>query len=168
MINMETVLSDLQAWYAAQCDGEWEHEFGIEIKTMDNPGWSLRVNLEDTLLEDKSFGEVKRQDSKDSWVQCFIEGKYFIGFGGPHQLTELLTIFLDWAKTEPDWLAVQYETEEQARDRKDKELWAVLGDEVGPELCRAENCTHPHIRYSAFCRRHHFEMMRGYAPPEDV
>jgi hypothetical protein len=38
----------LQRWYVAQCNGEWEHSYGIEIGTLDNPGWSLRVDLKDT------------------------------------------------------------------------------------------------------------------------
>ncbi|MEH0820740.1 Imm53 family immunity protein [Micromonospora sp. CPCC 205714] len=40
----------LQAWYATQCDGEWEHEFGIQIETVDNPGWSVSIDLGDTAL----------------------------------------------------------------------------------------------------------------------
>jgi hypothetical protein len=31
-------LDFLHRWYAAQCDGDWEHEFGIRLTTPDNPG----------------------------------------------------------------------------------------------------------------------------------
>ncbi|WP_203237204.1 Imm53 family immunity protein [Streptomyces gilvosporeus] len=34
-------LSSLTAWYTSQCDGGWEHEYGIRIETLDNPGWSV-------------------------------------------------------------------------------------------------------------------------------
>src|SRR4051812_33664431 len=40
----------LQWWYLAQCNDAWEH-FGVGIGTLDNPGWSVRVELTDTSLE---------------------------------------------------------------------------------------------------------------------
>ncbi|BFV59917.1 hypothetical protein KCMC57_up50210 [Kitasatospora sp. CMC57] len=44
-------LGFLTAWYTAQCDGDWEHEYGIRIETLDNPGWSVEVDLEGTGLD---------------------------------------------------------------------------------------------------------------------
>nr|TKK07812.1 hypothetical protein SrhCFBP13529_11555 [Stenotrophomonas rhizophila] len=43
-------LDRLQKWYADQCDGDWEHSFGIRIDTLDNPGWTVSVDLTDTAL----------------------------------------------------------------------------------------------------------------------
>jgi hypothetical protein len=31
----------IQKWYLEQCNGDWEHSYGIEITTMDNPGWYI-------------------------------------------------------------------------------------------------------------------------------
>lgn len=36
----------LQNWFAVQCDGVWEHAHGIKIDTLDNPGWTVHVDLE--------------------------------------------------------------------------------------------------------------------------
>lgn len=74
---METVLADLQAWYAAQCDGDWEHSYGVKIGTMDNPGWSLKVDLTDTLLEDKEFAPVKTEEVAGLWLDCQVQDKKF-------------------------------------------------------------------------------------------
>ena len=38
----------LQQWYYGHCNGDWEHGSGIHIDTLDNPGWSITINLEDT------------------------------------------------------------------------------------------------------------------------
>ena len=38
----------LQQWYQKNCDGEWEHLYGIEIETLDNPGWHVKIDLEET------------------------------------------------------------------------------------------------------------------------
>jgi len=36
--DMQNLLQFLQEWYLEQCNGDWEHEFGIKIETLDNPG----------------------------------------------------------------------------------------------------------------------------------
>jgi hypothetical protein len=41
-------LKQLQNWFSSQCDGDWEHNFGFTIETIDNPGWSLEVDLNNT------------------------------------------------------------------------------------------------------------------------
>ena len=40
----------LQAWYVSQCDGDWEHQNGISISTLDNPGWEVPIDLVDVDL----------------------------------------------------------------------------------------------------------------------
>ena len=89
----------LQAWYADQCDGDWEHSHGVVIATLDNPGWELVVNLEDTALANVSMDKVKRERARDDWVTCFIEKNYFKGYGGPQQLGEIISVFRAWAET---------------------------------------------------------------------
>jgi hypothetical protein len=34
----DDLLKRLQDWYVSQCDGGWEHTYGISIDTLDNPG----------------------------------------------------------------------------------------------------------------------------------
>jgi len=43
-------LQQLQDWYFAQCNGDWEHRYGVTISTLDNPGWTLEVDLTNTCL----------------------------------------------------------------------------------------------------------------------
>ena len=38
----------------------------------------------------------------------------------------------------------------------DREWWESLGEEIGPQECRAEGCGRSRITLSAFCRKHHF------------
>lgn len=94
---MDTVLR-LQRWYTAQCDGDWEHDWGVRIGTLDNPGWRVEINLAGTDLEDALFTEVSRSDSDVEWIRCWIEGQRFHGAGGAPMLGEILTLFLDWVE----------------------------------------------------------------------
>src|SRR5690348_1300611 len=47
-MNAMEIIEWIQAWYLDQCDGHWEHQYGMVIETLDNPGWSIRVELEGT------------------------------------------------------------------------------------------------------------------------
>ena len=93
-------LQRLQEWYLDQCDDEWEHAYGIDIKTLDNPGWLVEIDLGDTRLKKRSFKPVFEGDSEhdDDWIHCEVKDARFKGACGAENLIELLEIFLDWAK----------------------------------------------------------------------
>jgi hypothetical protein len=91
-------LQELQDWYSLHCDGEWEHGYGIQIETLDNPGWLLKIDLVGTTLETKPFRTVERLGELD-WMNCQRSETQFIAAGGPKLLPELISVFLDWAHT---------------------------------------------------------------------
>ena len=43
---MGDLLKVLQQWYQSKCDGTWEHMYGVEIDTLDNPGWTVSLTGE--------------------------------------------------------------------------------------------------------------------------
>jgi hypothetical protein len=47
------------------------------------PGWSAKVELGGTLLEDKVCAPVKKHDTEVSWLECKVEEDKFIGYGEP-------------------------------------------------------------------------------------
>lgn len=155
------VLSEVQKWYASNCDGEWEEECGVKIDTMDNPGWSVLIDLGETNLEGKEFQRVENHPSEESWIECRVEADKFLGFGDPGRLEEILGIFIDWAKMQnEDWLKPPAPLSEENRLKlEDKHFFASLGDEVESEKCQHEDCTRNRIRNSVLCRQHHFEMV---------
>jgi hypothetical protein len=91
-------LQQLQKWYHSQCDGDWEHGYGVSIGTLDNPGWGVSINLKDTSLEGKPFTEIHRIEHETDWISCRIKDGNFEGHGGPFMLEEILKIFLAWAE----------------------------------------------------------------------
>ena len=48
-----SIINWLEEWYVSNCDGDWEHTFGITINTIDNPGWSRMTK--GTVLFDLNF-----------------------------------------------------------------------------------------------------------------
>ena len=91
-------LQQLQTWYHSQCDGKWEHGRGLTIGTLDNPGWSVEIDLTDTELADRPFADVIQNLEHDTdWIHCRVRDRKFEGHGGPYKLDEILQIFLAWA-----------------------------------------------------------------------
>ena len=87
-------------WFANQCDGDWEHEYGIHIGTLDNPGWRLKISLIGTILENKKFKKIAIERSETDWIFCLIENGHFEAACGLFNLSEGLKIFHNWAEVE--------------------------------------------------------------------
>lgn len=96
-------LARLERWYAAQCNGDWEHQHGVEIGTLDNPGWSVRVSLAGTALAGRAFATIEEgTDARGHpaslpWLHCSLRDGAWHGYGDAASLRRLLAVFLDWA-----------------------------------------------------------------------
>jgi len=87
----------VQSWYHSQSYDDWEHWHGVRIDTLDNPGWSVDIDLIDTELEDRKFIEVEYDRSDNDWIMCRVKNNVFEGRGGPEKLIEILNVFKKWA-----------------------------------------------------------------------
>lgn len=91
----------LAEWYEAQCDGDWEHSFGPEIGTIDNPGWSVKIDLAGTDCDGRTMEpQSHNYEHATDWWTCSVKDNVFNGYGGPRQLRPLLEAFRDWALAE--------------------------------------------------------------------
>ena len=91
-------ISRLSQWYADQCVDEWEEEFGITIRTLDNPGWELKIDLNKTPLAKRAFSEIKIEVTDKDWLVARKVGFTFEAFGGPLNLDQMIAVFLKWEK----------------------------------------------------------------------
>lgn len=83
----------IENWYLSQCDGDWEHSYGVEITTLDNPGWCVKINLDGTELEGLEVEYVLIEKSDDDWYGFKIQNKIFEAVGDPTKLEVLLEKF---------------------------------------------------------------------------
>lgn len=93
---MENVFEWLQKWYQSQYNGDWEHEYGITIETVDNPGWHVTIDLTGTECEEKPFSGIKVETDELSWYFCLVRDRKFEASCGPCHLSKVLEIFRDW------------------------------------------------------------------------
>jgi hypothetical protein len=85
-------------WYAGNCDGDWEHEFGIAIETLDNPGWSIRIDLTRTTSSAAALPAVDVEND-DGWMRMWKDEERGVlnGACSPTLLPRMLSLFREWA-----------------------------------------------------------------------
>jgi hypothetical protein len=94
----------LAAWYYRQCNGEWEHQYGVDIGTLDNPGWTLTVDLAETTLETVPYSPIREGLGPDAhpaasgWISCKLVDRQWKGAGDESKLERLIREFVTWAE----------------------------------------------------------------------
>ena len=89
----------LEQWYASRCNGDWEHGFGIQLHTLDNPGWWLRIDLNGTPWEDAFLPTVQIDRGDHDWMNYKIEGGIFEASGSVDKLDEMIQAFRNFVET---------------------------------------------------------------------
>lgn len=96
---MQNDLDWFCGWVAKHCDDEWEHGYPVILDTYDNPGWRLRVNLENSAMRSRQvLPLVDGLPGDDRWFSCRIDGGMFHGACDLAQLPRLLKVFREWAE----------------------------------------------------------------------
>ncbi len=93
---MDTTLTRIQNWYKLNCNGDWEHSYGFSIKTLDNPGWTVRIDLQETALENLDYTkDFQNPENEYDWYNIRTKDGALNIFCGPENLEQTLLIFLD-------------------------------------------------------------------------
>jgi hypothetical protein len=93
---MADLLTRIQNWYKTNCDGDWEHSYGFSINTLDNPGWWVRIDLQDTALENLEFSiNYQNKENEQDWFFIRTDKKVFDVNCGPANLNRVFSIFLE-------------------------------------------------------------------------
>lgn len=96
--NKMNILLWIQKWYKEQCDGDWEHLYGVTIETLDNPGWSVDIELSDTIFEGNEFKTLQIHKEESDWIHCAIKDNVFRGRGDSNKLEKILMVFKEWVE----------------------------------------------------------------------
>lgn len=85
----------LEDWYLSMCNDDWEHSYGITIKTLDNPGWDITIDLTDTgiELEEEEWNYFEKDENQ--WYGFKIKNNVFNASGDPKKLNFLINLFKD-------------------------------------------------------------------------
>jgi hypothetical protein len=84
-------------WYLSQCDGDWEHRYGVKVDTLDNPGWTITIDLAGTSLEGRAFAIIENTENENTWWACRVEQNQWRAACGPNDLATVIRFFRAWA-----------------------------------------------------------------------
>jgi elongation factor P hydroxylase len=98
----DNLITWLQNWFQSNCNSDWEHGSAITIQSLDNPGWSICIDLESTDMENENFESIAIERTEDDWIHCKVEGFFFKGACGSLNLSEVLEIFQTWVISRQD------------------------------------------------------------------
>ncbi|WP_370947156.1 Imm53 family immunity protein [Amycolatopsis sp. cg5] len=83
----------VQDWYAAHCDGEWEHEFGMTINTLDNPGWIIEIDIAHTGADGRRLTKALTEPGPGQWIWSWCDGRKFGAACDPASLEDAFARF---------------------------------------------------------------------------
>ncbi|WP_329318173.1 Imm53 family immunity protein [Streptomyces sp. NBC_01262] len=71
----------------------------MKIATLDNPGWTVGIDLTETDLEEHDYPHQEINRTAQDWVRAWTAEKTFRAACGPGNLAEALALFRTWATT---------------------------------------------------------------------
>jgi hypothetical protein len=88
-------------WYIANCDGDWEHQYGFEIVTYDNPAVGIKITFDFNETESNFvFGNIVKDIGDEcDWIRIDISKTdfkgtaNFEGTGSPNNFTKIIDEF---------------------------------------------------------------------------
>lgn len=88
----------LLEWFDAQCDGDWEHQFGWSIVTLDNPGVYIKIDLDQTYLAKIPLEEIEVENSDNDWcsVRKIDNGLCLEGAGSTSQMDYMIKVISEY------------------------------------------------------------------------
>ncbi|EMN43445.1 Imm53 family immunity protein [Leptospira weilii] len=89
----ETMFSWLMKWYESQCDGDWEHEYGLKINTNKDQTWQVEIDIRFTELHDFELDTALEQKGTSNWYSFSIKDGRFLAEGDSKKLRTILEKF---------------------------------------------------------------------------
>jgi hypothetical protein len=87
------ILDWIQNWFIDNCDGEWEHGEGIQIVTIDKPGWEVEIDISKTSVANLHLKWILNEIGPRDWYGVKIENQKFNAAGDSGKLIFLLGLF---------------------------------------------------------------------------
>ena len=87
------IIDWIQDWFKGNCDGDWEHTDGIQITTLENPGWDVEIDISNTSIAKIEIPWILNENSKQDWYGVKIENEKFNASGDAGKLKFLLGLF---------------------------------------------------------------------------
>lgn len=102
---MENILISIAKWYAFQCDGKWEKSNGVQLDTVSEGGWWLKIDLKPEIFKRiTKIPDIRRgiDEYPEAWIHFSVSDSVFVGSCAPLELPNLISIFLEIVDLDDD------------------------------------------------------------------
>jgi len=89
----DNLLKWLCNWYQLKCNDDWEHNYGVMIETIDNPGWNITIDIDVSKNEIQPISWTFVEISADDWYGYKLFDGKFEASGDPSKLEFLFLLF---------------------------------------------------------------------------
>lgn len=90
------IIEYFQQWYISKCNGTWEHSYGLDISTIDNPGWKVNINGE----SDRPLLSINLTGDDNNWIIINADDNEFKGYCSPQNLSVVLNHAKEWINSQ--------------------------------------------------------------------
>jgi hypothetical protein len=95
------LLKWLAEWLNSRANGNWEDSYGVTIESLDNPGWRIFIDLNETPYYKKNFSPVELDNGESDWLFCKVENDKFEAACSPLRLPDAIEAFKNWIESMP-------------------------------------------------------------------
>ena len=95
LVETLPLITYIQTWYTFECDGFWEHLYGVQGEINSDGKCRFVIDLDETYWEEEPFETV----GSISTFQCRKEGAKFIGEGQFEHALFYLKTFKEWIES---------------------------------------------------------------------
>lgn len=82
----------LEDWFLFNCDGDWEHSYGINIYVTDDYNWHVQMDLCNMVFSLKGLPLKVIKNTSNNILNYIIDDEDFVGNASPTNLVKLLKI----------------------------------------------------------------------------
>jgi hypothetical protein len=87
------IMDLINKWLIINCNGDWEHEFGVRIISSDVPGWNIELDLSKTCLESTNFSYSEKKEH--SFIEINIIDNVFKAYCSLNYYNRCLSLFIN-------------------------------------------------------------------------
>lgn len=120
----------LEDWYAFNCDGDWEHSYGVTFIMKEHTGWSVAINVSNMIFSETNDSSKIICTPNNDNEQYQLNDGYFYGDTDSNNLSSLLDVFINTIEGHKDEGYTQdfYEMKEYTRSQH--EYLRSIGEDV--------------------------------------
>lgn len=94
-VDESEILNWLSNWYKIECNGDWEHSYGLIIN-FNSEKVNIEIDIEDTrFTQEETMFEINSVNSVNDWINIKIDKQKYLDNGDRSKFVEIIEKFIE-------------------------------------------------------------------------